>query len=714
MTNSATNAENHVTTLLAKHGITNVGIIDDDYIPLEQLEISSYNAENLWAAIQNEDTAFSELESFDDSVVGFEQITITFICKFLSQRNKYPALDKIWRESELGIWIDQRTALLDPIKNHLEKNFNLKVQTFTPGDEINDTSINIFFLDWHLNPSTTGVDIVEPAVRKAKEIFTAYEARQATKPLVVLMSSRPGVVEEKDDFRKRSGLLGGMFYAVHKQDLRDLFKLTMNLQMYALSLPVGHHMQDFVDSVCKKIDEVKSIFTEHIKELTLNDYAFIQSLCLQEEGEPLGSYMFWLFSSYFSYLLFDKGLKDTRDKLNVADFTHAIPIHTPPSIRLAEIYQHALFDTEVGTVSPHPKIPNKVSDPDSIEPYLSLGDVFLGQTTQPTPLEQAITIGEELEESLFETTNNLAVIENKQEIPPITETEKSQLFSISEQVTPTDNELVKPNKPLTESPSLLSKNYEESLPKLYMIINNECDLTFTPNKGKRKIDSEQAILLIEGELQPVSSKENRGPRTELFTHENQAYRIIWEPKKVRSIHYGSFMKWYNEANLDRKARLRLPFALEIQRSFAADLTRVGLPVAPPIYRQANIKLLLQNGGNFEEVHLDDAESAGIISIRDGSKFMLTLSLVEKIRNVLSNRYEEGKEGKRNPVLANVLNDFQQWGNLWISQHNLPSAGKLQSLLNPDWVLMLGNGLTDEDKEKKAKQKILIINIDPTN
>jgi hypothetical protein len=668
--------EDQVTTPLEKYGITTVCVIDDDYIPLEDLEVGEEDAAKLWAAIEDNSNALDELKALDSTVVGPELITGAFASKLRTQRSQYPALDEIWRNSSLGVALDNLTALLDPITDFLESRLRLKVQKLTPTDEISDTSVNIFFLDWHLDDSVAG-DVIAPAVSKAKEIYAAYEANNVPKPLVVLMSSRPGVLEEQEDFRRRSGLLAGMFYAIHKQDMRDPFRLGMHLQMYAMSLPVGHPVQRFVDMVCTKVDEVGPRFVEHIKELTLSDYAFIHALSLKEEGEPLGNYMFWLFGAYFGYLLFDVALHDIRDAMNNVTFDHSLPIHATPSLKLAEVYHHALFDTEVGEVGPHPHVSLSDIQAGNWDPYISLGDVFVLESVKSA---------------------------NPPQSEPVDTEAATEAAPVQSEPVETADRLSDNDRPSN------ANDGAGRLPKLYMIINNECDLTFTPY-GKRKIKDDQAVLLIEGTLQSVIHYAKQVPRTELFIYEDQPFKIVWELKKVVAVPYSSFRRWCDEQNLKRKARLRLPFALEVQRSFAADLTRIGLPVAPALYRPATFEVLQSNGANLEKVNLDGLESAGIVSTRDRSKFKLTLPLVTKIRDIMIARVAGGKDKDRAQTIESLISDIAMWSDLWISDHELPEQGKLRSLLTPEWALKLGLNATQEEL---AKHRMLIcINIEPT-
>lgn len=70
----------------------------------------------------------------------------------------------------------------------------------------------------------------------------------------------------------------------------------------------------------------------------------------------------------------------------------------------------------------------------------------------------------------------------------------------------------------------------------------------------------------------------------------QVKRITWHPQNVISVPHGQIREWLEKRGYGRETRLRLPFALEVQRAFAADISRIGMPVGPPIYRPATVQI----------------------------------------------------------------------------------------------------------------------------
>ncbi len=125
--------------------------------------------------------------------------------------------------------------------------------------------------------------------------------------------------------------------------------------------------------------------------------------------------------------------------------------------------------------------------------------------------------------------------------------------------------------------------------EVWMVINAQCDLEREPSPDIN-------IFLIPGILKPINENINSPLRTHLFKRDNKSYRIIWETKKVRSIKYGNFYYWKMINNFTRWSRMKLPFAIEIQQAFANNMTRIGMPVPPPISESIKIEVFFCEEG----------------------------------------------------------------------------------------------------------------------
>jgi hypothetical protein len=135
------------------------------------------------------------------------------------------------------------------------------------------------------------------------------------------------------------------------------------------------------------------------------------------------------------------------------------------------------------------------------------------------------------------------------------------------------------------------------------VITAACDLAYSPDNKNRTFRRDLTVLFVPGDLRSLSlatPRETPRLRTELFEYEGALYRILWDFKRSISMAYGSVAAWMEKEGYVRRARLRLPYALQIQNAFAAHLTRVGLPVAPPFYQTASLDVFY-SGPDFRTV-----------------------------------------------------------------------------------------------------------------
>ena len=606
---SPSRGEDVLRTLLGAKGLERVAIVDDVFDAPDEYNLSYDERLDLWSSIEFHDQAQRELAEFHGSLHGADDLTDELICGILREPSRLPAFVAIWNESDVGVRTARDRLQVDSLIKELRDAHGLEVKEFgsdvKPSDLI-DCAPQLLFLDWFLGHDVTQtVDdlipgeepnvAVQAAVNKAKGILLEWPDEEP-KPLIVLMSSRLGVEKYAGDFCRRSGILRGMFHAVPKSMLADSFLLRMHLQSLAKSLPVARRLQLFVDALHVKFEESKTKFLAGISELTLNDYAYIQSLSLQDDGQPLGDYLFWLFSAYFGQLLFAEALRDEREALDLMTFSSELTRMDPPSERLTTVYHSAIFDTSVGEFTAHPLDTTSAVDSALRLPMLTLGDVLMRQSDPQCD-----------ENALLECTK-------------CGEGNSADSFT-----------------------SCHSQERTRFKPDLFMVINAQCDLALAPASRTRASDPVRSILLLPGFFKSVldPAVDNSKPKTELYRYNGEAYRVEWETKKIQSIPYGQFNIWKEDMGYERVARLRLPFALEVQRAFAADLTRVGMPVMPPIYQTLSVQIL---SADHKERTLSDTgqvgedEAAFLVLTKEDDEIrqrcVFTLPLVARLRRIL--------------------------------------------------------------------------------
>lgn len=609
---------------LSEKGIKRVAIVDDAFDPLEGLEVRPDEAADFWALLEFDDSAKEELRRLGLEVADPAGLSPTVLAKVCDEKAKNPALRSIWERSVRGQRIAERLGQVVRLQENLKNLLGLDVLSFGSGeDKVTPEAlkeVQIVFLDWYLGDDSA--DAIKTAVQRAKRIYSGWAAEHP-KPLIVLMSSRPGVVAQADQFRRDTGLLAGIFYAFPKKELVDPFSLQLHMQVLARSMQFAHKLQEFMERLRAKVQEIGIEFAGRIGDLTLSDYAHIQRLSLQEDGQPFGDYLMSLFSAYFGHLLFNQALKPERDALDVVTFDDLVPFQSLPSLRLVEMYGYTLFDTEVGAVANHPRSSSAGPADRPTEPLLFLGDIF-------------------------ERTN-------------------------------------------TEAQDL------------YIIINAQCDLSFAPG-AKRTMDPERSILLLPGRLQPlreaITDGEKDVPRTELFIRGEKTFRVLWNTRRLMSVKYKEIGTWLVDNQYQRTARLRLPYALELQRAFSADLNRVGMPVAPPIYQKLEPRFLRALDGKFEEWRIEEHER-GVFTVltREGERCVFTVPLVNALKRAVEERIAtmtrelrelgEAKEGsspklkeqlgQRLEALERLRGDEREWMNL-LEPLEIPKGNKVTKLL----------------------------------
>lgn len=201
-------------------------------------------------------------------------------------------------------------------------------------------------------------------------------------------------------------------------------------------------------------------------------------------------------------------------------------------------------------------------------------------------------------------------------------------------------EKVKPHPLYSVSPEVLNLPYLHlgdlfSKPRsktVYLILNPQCDL-----ERPRVATQSTSILLLPGNLHPLDNTLPSESKTDFFVFEDKQYQIFWELKQAISVPYNEFDKWTKDRKLDRKFRLRLPFALEVQQKFTSTLSRVGLPVSPPMTKSISLKVNFRATINdeFEEIIPASDEYAFLpINGKKNEKIRLTLNFALELKEAL--------------------------------------------------------------------------------
>ena len=254
--------------------------------------------------------------------------------------------------------------------------------------------------------------------------------------------------------------------------------------------------------------------------------------------------------------------------------------------------------------------------------------------------------------------------------------------------------------------------------EVLLAINAACDLAYAPGT-EREFPKDQAILLLHGQLQRFDDADTSGlARTELLKHDGRAYRILWDRRQVTARQYSEVAGWLREQGYSRKARLALPYALEVQQAFAVNLMRIGMPARPPMFSHADVEVYYADSdGNY--VLAGDAIKEGALLISrkiegaDGYEdlFVLTLDCISRVVGRLDSvidSYEKqkaqfgpeqtegkpsGDEGQKPEVMAGKLKGVEgkleklgqlkqmstKWTRIVRTPSALPASGERREL-----------------------------------
>ena len=223
-----------------------------------------------------------------------------------------------------------------------------------------------------------------------------------------------------------------------------------------------------------------------------------------------------------------------------------------------------------------------------------------------------------------------------------------------------------------------------------LVINADCDLIYSSQSPSRSFPEDLSIMLHPGCLKPVEERVDRKYKvTDLFVLEGQTYKIVWDHEGVITKKYSEVEEWLTGEGYSRKGRLIGPHALEIQHNFAASLTRVGMPVAPPLSRPATVQVLAK-GQDGKLLQLGEGIPEGVVI--DKGRFRFTVEGFEEILErvdrgidhytVLRDGYEES-DGRFKRLQSNVeklealIEDRAEWFAIIEDSYGMPGDNGIQ-------------------------------------
>ncbi len=762
---------------LKARNIKAVAFIDDAYDPLTVDDVEEGHIEAFWTALQGREQVHEEMRQELNVLIGREVTSIDDIdgdvlLKLWDSRETLESLgEPVGQlfETKIGK-LEQVDRITSLIKNQCTVGTEsyLEIKTLTSKEDISKIGdASIVFIDYYLGPGDDD-DSKQKAVKRAKEITNEiYERYGANKlPLVILMSSAPEVKEQQEQFSRDRGWIIGLFYCVTKDDLEDTEKLGINLGTWIERLDQGTKIQNFVEAVEKSLDSAVGQLKNALKNLSLEDYAYVQDFSLAPNGQPLGEYLLWLLNSYFGRLAFenDEEVRKHQDIISGFGFERLPVNQFMPSANLIEMYDSALFNKAIGDISHHPALIENAGASGKVtvnseEPATANKETAESNEAQGDPSKLAVA---DVSTPQVSVNSDGSATDNKEtagsnesqdvacdsaadvstsaplvgEVPIAAPAQESEVEAASNAI---DGDKITNEAAISTTPlpylrlGLIFVKDASSL--VWMVLNPDCDLAFTPD-GKR--EPTQVVALIAGKLEEMKKKATvvKEPKTDLFKWGDNTYMIEWQVKKIAFPEYRTLLEHFSKDGYTPYALLRLPYALDVQRGYAAHFTRIGMPVAPPIHHPVNVEILYENeNSEVGSLLVPQGELAFLTTIRDTSqegKMKLTCRITTQFGHhlkraiaTLGEKYEQqvqalgdeeaqalrNKLGQRSKRVTELLKIFDE---LFLTNPSPNLTGRGDGQLVPLYEgkgdVAICRNLTNKAEFKQWQKYLVIVNI----
>ena len=190
---------------------------------------------------------------------------------------------------------------------------------------------------------------------------------------------------------------------------------------------------------------------------------------------------------------------------------------------------------------------------------------------------------------------------------------------------------------------------------LRVVISPDCDLVMRLSGTSRTPRAKlQSVLTMAGTLYEIQSKD--AVADELFIFSDAPHYIGWNPKDLSTFPINGEESMHCDANFKYVGTLTPVYALKTQGLALADLSRIGLPVAPAFGVSADVRVWTKlSDGQASEL---DSTWRGIATIvpkregRSGHGVLLARSYVNELLEKLDHLH--GNCEKRHPDLSRTL------------------------------------------------------------
>ncbi|HYC06244.1 MAG TPA: hypothetical protein VED40_23350 [Azospirillaceae bacterium] len=280
--------------LLQQRGLTSALIVDDGYDEVPRAQDLVRNKDgwnNFFAdAAAYEADILREFPKYGEARAADLPRNDEFVAALW--RLKGVLSDEVWDGlfSAYEQGNNEETIYLKALEESL---LSFGVEPIRSGREVNERGRHapIIFADLLLGASQEDTDM-EASIKLLRDLL---KGRGEKPPIVVLMSGSSRLATNKAFFRDEAGLLGAMFRVREKKQLQDRTVVGRTLESLARHHADALRMAEFIHAWTVGLDEARNRFLRTIRRLDLPDYGHIQQLLLDDEKQPLGSYMLDVF-----------------------------------------------------------------------------------------------------------------------------------------------------------------------------------------------------------------------------------------------------------------------------------------------------------------------------------------------------------------------------------------------------------------------------------
>lgn len=328
--------------VLAREGITTAAIIDDVYDNTPTVQDIDNEAWSFFLDDESDDEVKIITEGYGvaDPESRWDQLRNddTFIRFLWEHREESEVFQRLF--SPYVTNQANGRAQLEPLRALLFTDLKLEGGTYDSNQSEEAAQAQILFLDLFL-----GVHQDQAALEKAMgRVKSIVDPRREAPPIIVLMSSSTRLPAMKDEFRDEAGLLGCQFRTMQKSMLEEPEALQELLYRLTGSYQDSLKLSSFLELWRSALLDATSRFIKNARRLDLRDYADLQTLILNSEGELIGAYLLEVFGQYFQFELEeDARLSAASIELNKMQWKDYPAPHFLPAAVSSEIADGMLF-----------------------------------------------------------------------------------------------------------------------------------------------------------------------------------------------------------------------------------------------------------------------------------------------------------------------------------------------------------------------------------